>query len=696
MQLPLSYLDASAIEEVPVALWRAVFDELGWPSSLGNKRATFTHEDVQEAIRNDDLTDNILHALETLHTLGTDAGREAITSIMRERRIELLQLQDGASERELSVRLYLAQRSDPSLSDVLARAQAQIQETGDRRRYNEFLAMKPRLVRNLNDKRKTLCDAVLRHCKASDLGDHVQVEAFEDDGDCVFSILRTDRMKKPLAVLPGRSARTLIPFRPVLCDILRYEVSLGRLRIAARAPAMVEFYRTTLGSVLFGDEDFFSGESVCSLSVLQERGRAALDDHDVFGVGRIRLTECVWECGDKSLIVLRDKDCFRLIERHGLSLAEGRLVHAKLKVDVTGKSTRPVIVNIRVPSRIEVSRKIHEGLIDDLLDAIGIRKTADPPRQTDLWSLYPWRQPLPSWREVFGDTTDTLVDRGVLRRVELRAVQHPDHPNAGPVLRVERIAEGEYQGVSELSEVPSRALSATDVEGLELEPERYRQYIRDTLSITAGGCPWRATDEVLELGWLPVGDERLYLAYAIRQPQPEVGVRLRSRSDGAHVVLIVPATRPEVVGLATVGVSSAIPSKRQVLREGTQAVGLADRLPAIVRAPPQAELVVDLRLKKVWVCGNEVHQFRPDSQLFQFVEMLAGSNNAPVSCDKITQALSAARLRTDGTTTARQVKMRAKKLIVDALKAAGAKDSSDPFPPAGTGFYRCRLLSFVC
>ena len=696
MQLPLSYLDASAIEEVPVDLWRTVFDELGWPSSLDNKRATFSHRDVQEAIRNDDLTDNLLQALETLHTLGTDEGREAITSIMRERRIEPRNRWDGASERELSLQLHLAQRSDASLSDVLARAQAQIQETGDRRRYNEFLAKKPRLVRNLDDKRKTLCDAVLHHCKASDLGDHVQVEAFEDDGDYVFSILRTDRMKKPLAVLPGRSARTLIPFRPVHCDILRYEVSLGRLRIAVRVPSMVEFYRTTLGGVLFADEDFFSGESVCSLSVLQERGRAALDDHDVFGVGRVMLTECVWECGDRSLIELRDKDCFRLIERHGLSLAEGRLVQAKLKVDVIGKSTRPVIVNIRVPSRIEVSRKTHERLIDELLDAIGIRKTADPARQADLWSLYPWRHHLSSWREVFGDATDTLVESGVLRRVELRAVQHPDHPNAGRVLRVERIAEGEYQGVSELSEVPSRALSATDVEGLELEPERFRQHVRDTLSITAGGCTWKTPDEVLELGWLPVGDERLYLAYAMRPPQPEVGARLRIRSDGAPVVLIVPATRPKVVGFATVSVSLAIPSNRQVLLEGTQAYGLADRLPAIVRAPPRAELVVDLRLKKVWVCGNEVHHILPDSQLFQFVEILAGSNNAPVSCDEITRALSAARLRTDGTTTARQVKMRAKKLIVEELKAAGSEDTSDPFPTAGTGCYRCRLLSFVC
>ena len=695
MQLTLAYLDASAIEEVPLALWRQVFEALGWPASLGDKQATFTHDDVRNAIRNDDLTDNLLYALETLHTLGTEAGREAITSVMTERHVQLDDLPDGASERELSMRLYLAQRGDASLADVLARAQTQVQEAGDRRRYNEFLAKEPRPVSDLKGKRDKLYAAVLRHCLDSDLGDHVQVEAFEDDGAYVFSILRTDRMKKPLAVLPGHAARTLIPFRPVHGDILRYEASVGRLRIAARAPSMVEFYRATIGRELFGDEDFFSGDSVCSLAVLQERGRAVLDNHAVFGISRVRLTECMWECGDRGLIVLRDWDCFGLIERLRLPLAEGTFVQAKLKVDVIGKSTRPVTVNVRVPSRIEVSQKAHEGLIDNLLDAIGIRTPAGPAHELDVWSLYPWRHPLAVWRSVFGNTTDDLVGRGVLRRIHLQAVQHPDHPNAGRVLRVERITEWDYHGVSEVAEVPSRALSSTDIEGLELVPERFRQYLRRALGITEGGIDWRADDEVLELGWLPVDDERLYLAYTIRQSRRDIGARLRGRANGAHVVLLMPTTQPDEFGLPTVMLSTAVPSKQQVTRDASAVCGFADRLPAIFRAPPGAELVVDTRLKKIWVYRNEVQQLSPDSHVFQFVEMLAKSNAAPVSCDAITHALSTARLTTDGTTTARQAKMRAKKLIVEKLKAVGAPDTSDPFPSGGTGFYRCRLRSFA-
>ena len=695
MQLPLLYLDASVIEEVPLTLWREAFEAFGWPTSLAGKRPSFTHNDVQDAIRNDNLTDNLLQALEALHTLGTEAGREAITSVMSERRVQLHELSDGTSERELAMQLYLAQRRNASLADVFARVQTQVQESGDRRRYNEFMAKEPRATSDLKGRREMLRAAVLRHCQDCDLGDHVQVEVFEDDGVYVFSVLRSDRMKKPLAVLPGHAARALIPFRPVHGDILRYEVSPGRLRIAARAPSMVEFYRVTLGRVLFGDEEFFSGDSVCSLSVLQERGRAALDNHGVFGVSRVRLTECVWESGDRSHIVLRDQNCFDLIERHRFSLAEGTFVQAKLKVDVIGKSTRPVIVTVRVPSRIEVSQKKHERLIDDLLDAIGIRTDTGSAQQLDVWSLYPWRHRLPVWRAVFGVKTDMLVQHGVLRRVQLQAVRHPDHPKAGRVLRVEPIAEGDFHGVSEVAEVPSRSLTATDIEGLELVPERFRQYLRTALGITEGGFVWSADDEVLQLGWLPVGDEHLYLAYSIRQPRPDLGPRLRMRTSGAHVVLLMPATQPEESELATVMLSSAIPSKHQIIHDGAAACGFADQLPAIFRAPERSELIVDKRLKKVSVYGNEVQQLSPDSQIFKFVEMLAGSNGAPVSFDAITQALSAARFHTDGTTTARQAKMQAKNLIVRALMDTGVADTSDPFPLGGTGYYRCRLRSFV-
>src|SRR6266571_5809093 len=121
MQLPLAYLDAAVIEEVPIDVWREVFEATGWPESLASKRSSFGHEDVLHAFSQDNPTDSLLQALETLHALGTEAGREAIVSAMNDRRVPVDALPADKGEREFALRLYLAQRSNASMADVFAR-----------------------------------------------------------------------------------------------------------------------------------------------------------------------------------------------------------------------------------------------------------------------------------------------------------------------------------------------------------------------------------------------------------------------------------------------------------------------------------------------------------------------------------------------------------------------------------------------
>jgi len=220
MQLPLAFLDATAIEEVPLDRWRDVFEAFGWPKSL-SKRQTFTYEHVGLALQNDELSDGVHHALETLHSLGTEAGREAIVSALNDRQVPLDTLPADTGDREFALRLLLAQRQNAALADVFARAHLERQESGGHRRYNEFIGKESRGVQKLKAKQDALCADVLRYCRESDLGEHVQVDAFEDDGAYIFHILRSHQTKKPLAVVAGHSARTTIAFRPVHDDILR-------------------------------------------------------------------------------------------------------------------------------------------------------------------------------------------------------------------------------------------------------------------------------------------------------------------------------------------------------------------------------------------------------------------------------------------------------------------------------------------
>jgi hypothetical protein len=692
MQLPLAYLDAAAIQEVPIDLWKDVFDVVGWPLSLSIARESFGHEDVLRAFAQDEPTDSLLQALEALDTLGTEAGREAIMSAIHDRGVPPGALPAGKGEREFALRFYMAQRTNTALADAFIRAQIHVQEGGNQRRYNEFMGKEARCISGLDGKKEALREEIMLFCRKSDLGDHVHVEAFEDDGIYVFNILRSHRTQKPLAVVPGHSARATIEFRPVHGDVIRYDALVGRLRIAARASSMVEFYREVLGRTLFNDQCFFDGNDVCSLRVLQERGRHALENHGVFGIGHVWMTECLWERGDRELYQIRSTDCFRSMEELHLPLTQGALLQAKLKCEVIGKSTRPVTVSIRVPSRIEVSQKSHEHLIDKVLNAIGIRSSAPPSSAVNIWALSPWRHPVDVWRSLFGAETDKLVQDRILVPIQLTSVQHPDHQEAGRVLDAHAVSDGDFYGVSRVAEIPSRSLTGTDLDGLELAPEQFRLYLRSTLGISSGGAVWDK-GELLELGFIEVGENRIYAVYTLLQPPAGVGDRVRARTGGAHPVLLIPSSQSEGSELANVRLESALPTRSGLIRDAIYACGLTASVPAIHIAPDGARLVVDTLLGKVWLDSVEIGCLPPGSQPFQMIELLARSSPVCVSADDIVARISPG--RQDGNTAARQAKGAAKRIIAQAMTAAGRTFDEDPFPSAGGGFYRCVLPAYV-
>jgi hypothetical protein len=117
-----------------------------------------------------------------------------------------------------------------------------------------------------------------------------------------------------------------------------------------------------------------------------------------------------------------------------------------------------------------------------------------------------------------------------------------------------------------------------------------------------------------------------------------------------------------------------------------------DSVPAIHLAPDGASLVVDTKFKKAWVHGIEITGLQPDSHAFRFIEVMA-RNPSRFSCDQMSATLSPG--RQDGTTPARQAKNQAKKIIIEAMAAAGRSLDDDPFPSAGPGHYRCALPPYI-
>lgn len=692
MQIPLANIDAAVLEEVSIPLWIELFEAVGWPDSLAGKKTGFTHDDLLEAFQRDTPNDDLLLALETLHDLGTPAGRETINAVMADRHLPLDALLHGLGERELALRLFLKQRQDGAFAEVLSRAQVQIQE-GEHRRFNDFVGNSGKRVREPKTKAKSLEDAIREHCKASDLGDHVQVHVFDDDdGTLMFQIIRSHHTRTPLAVIPGSAGRATIKYRPVHSDVVRYESGIARLRITARAASMVEVYRKLFGRVLFGDDTFFYGPPVCSLRVLQDEGQAALDRHRVYGVGRVWMTECIWERSDGQRLTIRAADCFDMIADLNLNISEGELLQAKLKMQVTGKSARPVIVTVRAPSRIEVSRAAqYEVLVNEVLDAIGIRNARAVAREADLWSLYPWRHPISAWRTLLGGDTDALVNAGVLNKILLDAVTAPGHQGAGRVLQAEPVSRGEFFGVSQAPEIPSQSLSATNLDGLELDVEAFQAHLRKILGLS-GAVEKPTADGLLDLGALQLGDYSVRLTYASRQPPAYAAEVVNARAAaGSRSVILLPGIGAEVTGVASVILDNPLPARNSLVRAITAKLNLTEQLPAILTAPDKARLIVDTRRGVIWYDRIEVPDLKPGTHQFQFIELLARTAPGAVSKDDLVKHLSCG--RSDGDQAARSAKAKAKKAIGAALEAAGIR-FQDPFQ-SEDGCYRLTVLSYI-
>jgi len=691
MQFPLAHLDASVIEGVPVTLWRQVFDAVGWLDSLATKKSTLKHDDILDALANDEPSDGLLQAIEALHTLGTEEGRDAIVAAMNDRRVPIGALPTKSGEGEFALHLFLAQRSDATLVDVFARAQTHIQEVGSRRRYNEFMGKEARTVSHLNARQDALHAATESYCKDNDLGEHVQVRAFEDDGTYVFQVIRSHRTKKPLAVVPGHTARATIEYRPVHADLIRYDASVGRIQIAARAASIVEYYRRTLGRVLFEDETFFTGEAVCSLRVLQEGGRSALSRHDILGIGNVRMTECVWERGDRDVMQIRSSDCFRYLEEVHLPLNTGEILQAKFKIDVIGKSTRPVTVNVRVPSGIEITNKVHEKVVLNYLTAIGIRNAPARPANQDLWTLHPWRHAASQWVGVFKGAKDVLVKQAVLTPVRLSSVPSSDNPGSGRVYTAHPVPGSDYYGISHVPEIASKSLSPTDLDGLELNPESLRLYLQSELHLRGPSVPWDR-QEVLDLGVLDIAEHEFRLFYALRAPSIGIGARMRELAAGKNAVLLIPTRSDYQSELPKVVLEEALPTLGEVKRGVIAVCGLAGTLPAIHTAPDRARLVVDTRIGKIWVDGIEISGLGTETHPFLFVAALAKEFPSRISVAALMKLISPH--RDDGGTAVRQAKTDAKKQITSALEKAGRSlDGQDLFPTGPPGSYRCSVTA---
>lgn len=148
--------------------------------------------------------------------------------------------------------------------------------------------------------------------------------------------------------------------------------------------------------------------------------------------------------------------------------------------------------------------------------------------------------------------------------------------------------------------------------------------------------------------------------------------------------MLLPRSGGNVPGIPAVILDSPLPARNSLVRAIGAKLNLADQLPAILTAPETARLIVDRRRGIIWFDGVQITELKPDTHQFKFAEILVERAPAAVPKDDVVRHLSYG--RADGDQAARAAKMRANKVIREALEAAG-HTFEDPFL-SGNGCYR--------
>ena len=683
MRIPLAYLDKAAIEEVDLAAWSDLLAAVSITAPLAS------YDDLEPILQAPAPPQGLLMALECIHLLGSDEGREAIWEAAAEQGLPPGVLDLEAPCRELAMALFIGQLSGHvTLQDVYVRALIQVSARDQAKRYDEFLGSEVRRTPVDPGRVDQIEQAMRAYCLREGFGKHVQVRELEDDGALIIQVIHSTRTRKPLAYIDGAADRSVIQYRPVHADLLRYDPVAGALRVYARSAKLVPFYRRLAGATLFGDEEWF-GEGRYDMTVLQDLGQAALESTHP-GIVRVYATELHWEMPDQTRYFIRAADVFAHLERMQTDLSVGQFRRVKLKMEVVRRSRRPVTLELQAPGRLLLTDLSEEALVESFLREAGLMRKlggadADPP--AGLWDLA-GVHPLDQWHRALGRDADALAESGGLVSDLTPLVALPD----GAKAEVHPVGEHAFYAVPlDSSRGAPTTLSATDVEGYRLEEPGFAAFLRDRWGLT-GPTP-RKVGRLVALGSLRLdaGSDvlRIALHYAANHvSRSEIDL---VESEAGSMILVPPGS--DVVSDGLVQLAEALPNRSALIRAVVSSAGLGLDVDAHYLAAEGVRLVVDAAQERAWIDGIEILDLRPGTQPFDLVALLAREPGRSIRTQVLARRLN--RRRMDDTSVARQAKRQALKAINRALTDAGREAAGDIFADGRSGLYRCTVPAWV-
>lgn len=186
-----------------------------------------------------------------------------------------------------------------------------------------------------------------------------------------FLVRHGEPFTREAAIQNGES--TSVHFRPEKYDVLVYDPAKGEIRMNARTKGEKQLYREEFGFHLFGNADYFDGQSRFSFEPLRKDGAASLVCSDVDGMERVRLKEVRFFHGGefKELEIRKAEDIFAAFEQRGRLYPENVPITRCTFEIMFSDSKTPRMVTISSKNRAQFKRDDDAEILEEWMKRRG-------------------------------------------------------------------------------------------------------------------------------------------------------------------------------------------------------------------------------------------------------------------------------------------------------------------------------------
>lgn len=654
----LPSLPALAVAAIPDSAWEIASPLLGFTAT---GRAKTCDVEADAAFRS---KKEVIEFAFFLQELGNELGGEALLEAANELAFDTLKWGAKLSSHDLAANFYVAasHRGDERAGAVVLCARSRYLEHGRARARIEFRGRNhAALDGDLEHRLEQLKQALSEHFVTQHFGSVVEIEHFAEGGFLRIYVGRGGRYAKPLTIDESATtrARSFIQFRPAACDQIIFDRKNQILRVVTNPARLAARYAQLLGKAMFDNEQHFQEKPTCTLDHLKH-AQSLPTPPPTLPIASVAVVR-------SQLRVDNDKiEARRLPSLYFERFPDAALVEVDLRIHFRDGQSRDV--RVRPPNRVQYVQDSRAEIIERYLDATGFRGTA-PAARPDLWSLPTGPGPIQLHSDVFGRALDDLVARQVIARRPLTGV---DGGSSGRLIAVP-IEQQIYYGVPAAEDGSARALTSSDLDGLELDPASFARMVADSVAAN-GGTGALDDGRVVDLGETQQFGGPIRVFLALREPAKAgtamLSIALDRVCSGIRKVILVPAGHMTDLG-AFVAQITDWSDAREIRTRIASATGTTSTLSVRDRAPTGTRLLIEKARGAVELDGMPV-DFDPDEQAFRLLLALAEGAPNPIATKSLDRQLSHG--RGDDATT-RQAKGRLKAKLEKAGVPAGTVKS---------------------